>query len=247
MFPPRSFIVATALVGLCFTGCGSDSTDAPETFRAVQPVCVEDAPEDADWTCDEVLQVACEDIDDVDLPLVIQRPEGDCEGADFDDVLGPFAVGEHEISVADGDAGVVCSATLDVVDDEAPEVEAIGVSLWPPNHKMETVSVRDCIAVEDCDDDWHARIVSVSSDEPDNDRGDGNTDADVVALDAETVSLRSERQGGSNGRVYTISFEVEDGSGNLAEGQCQVVVTHDQSGDAAIDDGPAYVVEWPES
>jgi len=53
------------------------------------------------------------------------------------------------------------------------------------------------------------------------------------------VQLRSERQGGSNGRVYKLGWKATDDSGNETEGKCVVVVPHDQSGREAIDDGAA--------
>jgi hypothetical protein len=54
--------------------------------------------------------------------------------------------------------------------------------------------------------------------------------------------LRSERQGGSNGRVYTITFKVTDASGNSTTATAKVVVDHSQNGSGAVDDGPHYTV-----
>jgi hypothetical protein len=56
------------------------------------------------------------------------------------------------------------------------------------------------------------------------------------------VQLRSERQGGSNGRVYTLGWTAVDDSGNETDGECVVSVPHDQGGEEAVDDGPAYEV-----
>ena len=86
-------------------------------------------------------------------------------------------------------------------------------------------------------------IASVSSDEPDNSGGDGNTINDIViAGDCKSVQLRSERMGGGNGRVYTITFKVTDSSGNVSTATAKVTVPHSQNGAAAVDDGPAHTV-----
>ncbi len=243
MTKPAVFLLCSISWGL--VGCQSD--DEPAAFRAVEPVCVEEAPADDDdvWTCGETRTVSCEDSDD-DLELTVVLEEGACAASDLQGVDGPFDVGEHEISIEDASSGgEVCEASLVVVDEQAPTAATTDIYLWPPNHKYVEVDVDECLVeIHDCDDDVSARILWVSSDEPDNERGDGNTDADVMVVDEVRASLRSERQGGSNGRVYTIGVELQDDSGNLSEVECRVIVAHDQGDGGAVDDGPAYVVEW---
>ena len=116
--------------------------------------------------------------------------------------------------------------------------------LWPPNHKMHLVSVADCARLRpSCDVAARAAvdgvIVAVTSDEPLDvgAGGDGYTpEGDLVILDARTVLLRAERQGGGNGRVYRL--EIEDGSG--ARDACEVHVPHDRGPyGGAIEDGVA--------
>jgi hypothetical protein len=59
-------------------------------------------------------------------------------------------------------------------------------------------------------------ISQVTSDELENSGGDGNTLNDIViAGDCKSVQLRSERDGGGDGRVYTITFSVRDSSGEM--------------------------------
>lgn len=237
-----------ALLGLV-AACGhADDAQAPREFRAVDPVCTEEAPDDDAWICDQTRTVSCAEADAQDIPLHVELAPGACDDAQLQPVQGPFGPGQHTVQIEDDQTNaVVCTATLEVTDDDAPEVATHDTTLWPPNHKLHEISLHDCIdTVDDCDDDWTAHIVAVSSDEPANDQGDGNTDADIVVIDAQTVSVRAERQGGSNGRVYTIDFEVTDNSGNATEATCIVAVVHDQSGDAAIDDGAAYTVQWPQ-
>ena len=49
-------------------------------------------------------------------------------------------------------------------------------------------------------------LVSVTSNEPDNGLGDGDTANDIVIVDDLTVKLRAERSGTGNGRIYTLTW-----------------------------------------
>jgi hypothetical protein len=109
---------------------------------------------------------------------------------------------------------------------------------------METLTLADLVTVEDaCEGELDVNevgtILDIYSDEPDNDTGDGNTTGDIVIVDDHTFSVRVERKGDGNGRVYGIRFEVSDSSGNTVETTAFVHVPHDQSGGTAVDDGPA--------
>lgn len=108
--------------------------------------------------------------------------------------------------------------------------------LWPPNHKVievcATISVSD-----DCDEAPTVTLVSVTSDEPDNGLGDGDTAGDIEVLDDSgdpptCINLRSERQGGGDGRVYSIIYCASDASGNSTCDTVTVTVPHDQGGHA---------------
>ncbi|HSP61367.1 MAG TPA: HYR domain-containing protein, partial [Pyrinomonadaceae bacterium] len=143
-----------------------------------------------------------------------------------------------------------CSFTVTVKDVTAPVITLNGqtITLWPPNHKYRTITVTDLVASASdlCDPSVNigsVRIASVTSDEPDNSGGDGNTTHDImIAADCKSVQLRSERMGGGNGRVYTITFKVTDASGNFSTATAKVTVPHSQNGAAAVDDGPQYTV-----
>ena len=119
--------------------------------------------------------------------------------------------------------------------------------MWPPNHKYHTIDLIDVVteASDLCDLTLSADdmvLASTSSDEEENAKGAGNTVDDmVIAGDCRTVDLRAERQGGGNGRVYTLDLEVTDASGNVGTAAAQVEVPHDENRTAA-DDGPAYSV-----
>jgi hypothetical protein len=83
-------------------------------------------------------------------------------------------------------------------------------------------------------------FTSATSDELVDDVGDGSHEPDIVFAGPGLVSLRAERQGGGNGRVYTLGWQAVDASGNVARGACTVEVPHDQSGRAAIADPSVY-------
>jgi hypothetical protein len=125
------------------------------------------------------------------------------------------------------------------------EVETQRLELWPPNHVMVAIDLADCIEeVKHCGD-FEAEILHVTSDEPVNAQGDGNTDPDIVCVDHDTVQVRRERQGPGDGRVYRIVFAIKDAYyGDVkTTGVCEVVVPHDQGqGDAAVDSGESYRV-----
>ena len=68
------------------------------------------------------------------------------------------------------------------------------------------------------------RLVSVSSNEPDNGLDDGDTPVDIVIIDDFTFDLRAERSGIGSGRIYTITYEVTDACGNTTMQSATVIV-----------------------
>jgi hypothetical protein len=115
----------------------------------------------------------------------------------------------------------------------APTVSASPV-LEPPNHEYHDIDIaRDCQITWDAPcggvDPQATRITCVSSDEPDNGLGDGDTANDIVLVDGQHLRLRAERSGRGDGRCYVISFEAVDGAGNTGTGTCTVSVQHDAS------------------
>ena len=86
-------------------------------------------------------------------------------------------------------------------------------------------------ATDICDTSPTCRIVSVSSNEPINGPGDGNTSPDYQLNGGDLpVDLRAERSGQGSGRVYTIEVECTDASGNSSTKTVDVTVPHDQGG-----------------
>ena len=71
-------------------------------------------------------------------------------------------------------------------------------------------------------------ITSVTSNEPINGLGDGNTNVDWRITGALTVELRSERAGPLRDRIYTLGVRCTDASGNGSSTTVTVTVPHDQ-------------------
>ena len=118
---------------------------------------------------------------------------------------------------------------LDVVctDDIIPTLE-VSVSpdtLWPPNHKYVRVTAT-ITASDNFDPDPDVRLVSITSNEPDNGEDDGDTVDDIVIIDDRTFDLRAERSGIGSGRIYTITYEVSDACGNTTTQSATVIVPH---------------------
>lgn len=109
-------------------------------------------------------------------------------------------------------------------------------TIWPPNHKMETVFVQ--VTYPD-GDAVTVTVYSIFQDEPTNGLGDGDQSPDGVLVGADEVQARAERSGVDNGRVYHIAFTADDGNGGMCTGEVFVQVPHDKKS-TAIDDGALY-------
>jgi len=162
-----------------------------------------------------------------------------------------FPVGTTTITYSATDAhGNTGSATqvVTVIDNTVPIITVNGatLSMWPPNHKYQTFQLTGFVTgvTDNCGgiDISNVVIEKVTSDETENGNGDGNTTNDIIiAGDCKSVQLRSERNGGGNGRVYTITFKVTDTHGNVGRATSRVVVPHNP-GETPIDSGAQYSV-----
>jgi len=98
--------------------------------------------------------------------------------------------------------------------------------LWPPNHKMVNVSLAYTITAT-CDTSI-VPVIAVSSNQPVNGIGDGNTSSDWQVVDPNNVLLRAERSGAISGdRIYTITLTATDSAGGVSSGSVTVIVPHD--------------------
>jgi hypothetical protein len=136
-----------------------------------------------------------------------------------------FGFGPHsvEVWVSNGTDSAACSTTVTVREDIiAPQITSAAATpslLWPPNHQMVAVTVV-AEAVDNCGPAT-ARIISVSSNEPDS-GNDWRITGDL------TVELRAKRMGTGRNRVYTILVEGRDAAGNAAVKAVPVTVPHDK-------------------
>jgi len=145
-----------------------------------------------------------------------------------------LAVGDHTITLRVTDATGKTSTdevVIHVVDTTPPIVDlhVRPEALWPPNHRM--VDIHANVHVEECGP-YTVSLVSVTSSEPDNGTGDGDTSGDVQGVALGTADydfqVRAERAGGGPGRVYTVLYKVVDAQGLESTATAIIKVPHDQ-------------------
>jgi len=154
------------------------------------------------------------------VPVVSNPPSGSA-----------FPRGTTAVTVTATDAAgntATGSFTITVVDPELPTITNVSASpsvLWPPNHKLVDVTVNYRVK-DNCDQP--ACTLSVTSNEPINGKGDGDTSPDWEIVGPNKVRLRAERAGSGTGRIYTITISCTDTSGNSLTKTVAVTVRHDQ-------------------
>jgi subtilisin-like proprotein convertase family protein len=124
-----------------------------------------------------------------------------------------------------------CTFNVTVNDTEGPPVGPVSASpnrLWPPNHMMRDVKLTYSVGVDNCGGSVTCVVSSITSNEPVNGNGDGNTSPDWEIISPTMVRLRSERSGGGTGRTYTITVRCTDGNGNHTFRTTTVIVPHNQ-------------------
>jgi hypothetical protein len=153
-------------------------------------------------------------------------------------VLANLSLGEHTITLCVNDhvnASVCNDILVSIIDTSAPSIAPVPSTtiLWPPNHKMVDITI-----VANASDNSGGPVTlaaSVSSNEPEDGLGDGDTAPDWTepVIDQVngiiTLQLRAERSGSGNGRVYTITITATDTSGNSSQANVQIIVPHDKS------------------
>jgi hypothetical protein len=131
------------------------------------------------------------------------------------------------------------SFTILVRDTTPPHIVSITASpniLWPPDHRMVNVSI-NVIATDAVDPAPMSHIVSVTSSQP-TEGGEDDTSPDWVITGPLTLQLRAERldlvecllgillPGVQCDRIYTITIETSDFSGNTTHGTVTVTVAN---------------------
>jgi probable HAF family extracellular repeat protein len=115
---------------------------------------------------------------------------------------------------------------VEATDTTPPVISAVRTtpsSIWPPRHQMVDVRV-EVDASDDSGETPVCSITGVTSSEPENGSGDGDTAGDSEIVGALAARVRAERSGPVGSRVYALAVECVDGSGNAASGTGIVVV-----------------------
>jgi hypothetical protein len=177
--------------------------------------------------------------------IPVANTKGGSFGADYSflgrDVTSMVHPGTNTLYVLGVDVGgpsglqFHVDITVESNPNTAPDVsnaQASTPTLWPPNNKMVPITVE---GVTDADgDEVTITITSIMQDEK------TGKQADASGIGTDTASVRAERDGKGDGRVYHIFFTADDGNGGVTAGEVTVSVPHDQSGRPAVDGGALY-------
>jgi len=116
------------------------------------------------------------------------------------------------------------SMAMTRVSNPPPVITNVSVSqpvLWPPNHQLEDVAVNYDVT-DNCG--LLTTSLSITSNEPVNGTGDGDTSPDWEVVDAHHIRLRAERAGNGNGRIYTVTITSTDSAGGSSRQTVTVLV-----------------------
>ncbi|UCF42733.1 MAG: hypothetical protein JSV99_09095 [Planctomycetota bacterium] len=173
-----------------------------------------------------------DDINDFDWYEVIDacEPNSDVYLGSGEVIECNLGLGEHLImlEVTDKAGAFDSNEVVITVEDVTPPELSVAVEpniLWPPNHKMVLITLSWEVS-DNCDEEVEVSLVSVTSSEDDDSRGDGHTSKDIRIGDDGTIYLRAERSGKGPGRIYTITYQAVDDSGNVTEASATVTVPH---------------------
>jgi len=178
-------------------------------------------------------------VNDLDTILGVASASDNCPGVTVSPSGVPadnlFPVGQTTITYTATDADgntATATQTITVIDNTLPAItgESANVAtLWPPNHTMQGVTISydaadNCGAV-------NCEITGITSNEPEDGTGDGDTTPDWEIADAHHVCLRAERAGNGTGRLYTITITCNDSAGNSSSKSVTVQVPKSQGHD----------------
>ncbi|PFZ35151.1 hypothetical protein COL64_21585 [Bacillus toyonensis] len=102
-------------------------------------------------------------------------------------------------------------------------------TIWPPNHKM--VPITATINASDGTSGINSVVLtSITSNETlqSDDIQNANYNKPISGS-TDSFSLRADRLGSGNGRIYIVTYTVKDNTGNVATKTATVTVPHDQS------------------
>jgi len=152
----------------------------------------------------------------------------------------PFGVHVVSLIVNDGIEDSEPDEVVITILDNTPPEFTLTVEpnmLWPPSHKMVLITPAWTVS-DNCDPSPSVSLVSITMNEGDETdtydpafdttRGDGHTINDIQVMPDGSIYLRAERSGLAEGRVYTLTFQAADESGNVAVQSDAVIVPHNQ-------------------
>jgi YVTN family beta-propeller protein len=143
------------------------------------------------------------------------------------------------VRVTDGEGGVTLGSTTVTVNLDCSHATASPNLIWPPNHKLVPIQLSGVAnpgggAVA-------FTVTGIFQDEPVHSGGSGNTGPDGTGVGTSTPSVRAERDGGGDGRVYHIFFTAANGAGASCAGAVTVGVPKSQGHNGGpVDEGPLY-------
>jgi cysteine-rich repeat protein len=139
-------------------------------------------------------------------------------------------------------SGDCCSATCVPEPDLPPDCSAAVASVeqvWPPNHKAVPIALGGIVDPDG--DPVVVTVTAIAQDEPLDATGDGATCPDATGVGLDGVSVRAERSGNGDGRVYHVAFQAADRCNAVCVGEVTVCVPHDhRPGATCGDGGPLY-------
>jgi len=215
----------TRVISTALNAAGSDSCSFTVTVRDTQPpviTCPANITQPNDpGKCGAIVTFAATATDNCSQTTVT-----------YDHAPGNFFdVGVTTVTATATDSSgnkSTCSFTITVNDVEPPVIHDLASSprfLWPPNHKMKTITI-NYTTTDNCPGPITC-VLTVASNQPDNGHGDGNTTHDWVVIDDHHVQLRGERSGkDKNGRIYTTTVGCTDQHGNTATATTTISVPH---------------------
>ena len=142
--------------------------------------------------------------------------------------------GSHtvDVRVTDGEGGATLGSTVVLVNLDCSHATASPNLLWPPNNKFVAIQIS---GIPDPGGPTAAiTVTSIFQDEP------VTKGPDATGVGTSTPSVRAQRDGGGDGRVYHIFFTAS-GNGGSCTGAVTVGVPHDQGPNGGpVDEGPLY-------
>ena len=166
---------------------------------------------------------------DVDIDDCESNP---CVHGDCTDLVNGYSC-----SCLPGWNGTNCDVPIVTLD--CSDAVASPGQLWPPNHQLVPISVLD--VTDPNSGTVTITVTSVFQDEPVNGTGSGDTSPDATGVGTSPASVRSERAGNGDGRVYHLSFSATSTSGGSCTGEVTVGVPKSQGKKGGpVDGGSLY-------